>query len=414
MMNLNRRALLRLGLGSLALPGLSRLAFAGPGNEPPQLLVLLHLRGGCDGLNLVSPSNDPDFLAARASDLRVGEDGFALGSGATAGTDFRLHAAAPALFELYGAGHLAVIHAAGLSAGNRSHFVAIDMIERGIADTTALLKTETGWLTRCGRGAPAGVVGCVSVGATPSGEFRGLGSALALPDLGGGLLPAGGPQVASVLANLYAPAAGAVATAGRDALAALAAIDRRLPRDAAGKVVPYAPEGNANYAAAGELARPLQVLAQLIKMEVGLTSATLDLGGWDTHEGQPGRFRNQVAKLSSGLGALWEDLPGSRDRTVVVVMSEFGRRLRSNKSNGTDHGRGGIALVLGGRVRGGRVLGPWPGLATEQLDEHVDLAVSTDYRQILTEVLTETDGRTPAAPVFPGFSPSAPLGLFRT
>ena len=243
-----------------------------------------------------------------------------------------------------------------------------------------------------------------------------MGGALALPDLGGGALPPGGPQVAAVLANLYRLEAGPapVVGAGRDALAALAAIDRRLPRDATGKVVPYTPEGKANYAAAGELARPLQVLAQLVKMEVGLSTATLDLGGWDTHEGQAGRFRNQVGKLSAGLGALWEDLARWQDRMVVVVTSEFGRRLRSNKSNGTDHGRGGVALLLGGRVAGGRIAGAWPGLATEQLDEHVDLAVANDYRHIMAEVLTAVDGRPPSSDVFPGLGAAGSLGLFRT
>ncbi len=413
MMTFNRRDALRLGLASLALPGLSGLAFAGTGAEPPLLLVLLHLRGGCDGLNLVSPATDPDFVAARASDLRVGEDGFALANGAAPGIEFRLHAAAPALAELYAARQLAVVHAAGLTAGNRSHFVAIDMMDRGIADTAALLRTETGWLARCGRAQAGGAVANVSAAATPGGEFHGLASALALPDLSGGAMPAGGPQAALVLANLYGAGTGAVADAGREALAALTIIDRKLTRDGAGKVVAYAPEGKANYAAAGELARPLQVLAQLVKMEVGLTTATLDLGGWDTHENQPGRLRGQVAKLSAGLGALWEDLSRWQGRMAVVVTSEFGRRLRSNKSNGTDHGRGGIALVLGGTVQGGRMAGGWPGLATDQLDEHVDLAVVNDYRQIMTEVLTAADGRAPAASVFPGFTPRAPLGLFR-
>jgi len=413
MITFSRRDALRLGLAGLALPGLSGLAFAGPAAEPPLLLVLLHLRGGCDGLNLVSPANDPDFMAARASELRVGDDGFALADGAAPGIDFRLHAAAPALAELYGARHLAVIHAAGLTDGNRSHFVAIDMMDRGIADPNALAHTDSGWLARCGRARAEGAVTNVSATATPGGEFRGLAAALALPDLSGGVMPAGGPQAAAVLANLYAGASGPVAEAGREALAALAAIDRRLARDAAGKVVAYAPEGKANYAAAGELARPLQVLAQLVKMEVGLSTATLDLGGWDTHENQAGRLRGQVAKLSAGLGALWEDLHRWQGRMVVVAMSEFGRRLRSNKSGGTDHGRGGIALVLGGTVLGGRMAGGWPGLTPERLDEQVDLAVVNDYRQIMTEVLTAADGRAPPPNVFPGFTPGPSLGLFR-
>ena len=409
---LTRRDLFRLGGAGLLAPGLSGLAFAA---EPATLLVVLHLRGGCDGLNLVSPADDPDFIAARVSELRVAADGpeagHALANGPAPHIDFRLHAAAPELAELYRGGRLALVHAAGLPDATRSHFVAIDMIERGITGQAALARTTTGWLTR---GRPGGgPLASVSVGSTPSGEFAGLASALAMSDLGGGALPPGGPQVAAVLAGLYGRGDyGEVGLAGRDALAALAAIDRHLARDGAGKVTAYAPEGGANYAPSGELARPLMVLAQLVKMDMGLATATVDLGGWDTHEGQAGRFRGQVAKLSAGLGALWTDLARWHDRMVVVVMSEFGRRLRSNKSGGTDHGRGGVMAVLGGRVAGGRIAGAWPGLATDRLDEGVDLAVANDYRQVLTEVLHAVDGHPPGPDTFPGFTAAPSLRLF--
>jgi len=397
---LKRRDLFRLSAAGLAYSGLSNLAFADGGS--PGLLILLHLRGGCDGLNLISPGDDSDFIAARASELRVVGDGpdagFPLGRG------FLLHPAAPGLAELYKQGHLACIHAAGLADGTRSHFVAIDMIDRGIADNAALARTPTGWLARAGRG-PA-----ISAAATPGGELIGAASALALPSLAGGVVPAGGPPVQAALDRLYANAPGPFGAAVRESLSALAAIDHRLPRDPTGKVTL---ETKPAYAAAGELAGPLQTLAQLVKMEIGLASATLDLGGWDTHENQTGRFRGQVAKLSAGLAALWEDLSPWHDRMVVVAWSEFGRRLRSNKSGGTDHGRGGVAMVLGGKVAGGRIAGAWPTLAADRLDEGVDLAVANDIRAILAEALAAVDGRPPAPDVFPGFNAGPLLGLFR-
>jgi uncharacterized protein (DUF1501 family) len=138
----------------------------------------------------------------------------------------------------------------------------------------------------------------------------------------------------------------------------------------------------------------------------------VDLGGWDTHEYQPGRFRNQVERLSQGLGAFYNDMARYHDRLVVVVVTEFGRRLRSNRSNGTDHGRGSVMMVLGGRVAGGRIYGRWPGLKSEQLEEGVDLAVVNDYRQSLTEVIGHWRGSAHAAGVFPGYQSTANLGLF--
>jgi uncharacterized protein (DUF1501 family) len=218
-----------------------------------------------------------------------------------------------------------------------------------------------------------------------------------------------------VLERLYGangPAAADVTEAGRLTLESMAAIDARLARDANGKYAAYVAESGANYEAAYELGRPLKTVAQLVKMDLGLRAATVDLGGWDTHEYQPGRFRNQVERLSRGLGAFYDDMARYHDRLVVVVVTEFGRRLRSNRSNGTDHGRGSVMMVLGGAVAGGKIYGHWPGLEAEQLEEGVDLAVVNDYRQGLSEILGHWHGEIDAANVFPGFKPTPPLGLF--
>ncbi|MBV8654250.1 MAG: DUF1501 domain-containing protein, partial [Alphaproteobacteria bacterium] len=393
-MTFTRRDLLRTGLAAGAAvalePGLGRLAFAADGPDRG-LLVIVHLRGGCDGLNLISPATDPDFIAARNSDLRVAADGqnagHALANGPDAKIDFRLHAAANGLAELYNGGQLAFIHAAGLTDGTRSHFVATDMIEHGVAGGTALARTTSGWLTRYQQALGLNRPGTsVSAAGAPSGEFQASTSALAVPDLGGGFGAPGGPQVNDVLQRLYAQAQGPAGGAGRASLAAMQLLDQRVLRDAQSHPQQYTPEHNVNYDPAGDLGRPLKTVAQIAKMEIGLQVATVDIGGWDTHENQPGRFNNAVARLSTGISAFYEDMWRYHDRLILVTVSEFGRRLRSNRSNGTDHGRAGVMAVLGGKVAGGRMYGRWPGLHSEKLDEGVDLAVATDYRQVLTEV----------------------------
>jgi uncharacterized protein (DUF1501 family) len=152
-------------------------------------------------------------------------------------------------------------------------------------------------------------------------------------------------------------------------------------------------------------------VARLIKLDVGLTAASVDVGGWDTHENQQGRFQNNVQRLSGGLGAFWNDIAAYHNRVTLVAYSEFGRRLRANKSGGTDHGRGGVMIVMGGGVKGGRILGPWPGLEEAALEERVDLAVKTDYRHVLTELLDYHGGAPVNAAVFPGYKAPPHLGL---
>ena len=419
-MKLTRRDMLRAGAAGAALgltPGLGRLAFAADGTDRG-LLVIVHLRGGCDGLNLISPANDPDFIAARVSDLRVAADGpqagHALGHGPDPRIDFRLHDAANGLAELYQGGHLAFVHAVGLTCEMRSHFVATDMIERGVADEASLAHATSGWLARYQAALGLRRAGlAVSAAAAPSGEFEGSTAAIAVPDLAGGFGMWGGPPVVEALGRLYAGAPGPVGDAGRDTLSAMRLIDGHIARDAQNHPVPYAPEHDAAYGPAGDLGRPLQTVAQLAKMDIGLHIATVDIGGWDTHDGQPGRFLNCVTGLSSGLAAFYDDMWRYHDRLVIVTVSEFGRRLRSNRSNGTDHGRAGVMAVLGGNVAGGRLYGRWPGLRSQTLDEGVDLAVTTDYRQVLTEVLTAHAGTAPPASVFARFHPAPALGLFR-
>jgi uncharacterized protein (DUF1501 family) len=419
---LSRRALLAATAagGALAtVPGLGRLALAAPG-APEGCLVVLFLRGGADGLMLIGPTNDPTYVAARPPDLRVldagDRQGLRLANPLDPHLDFRFHAELGPLAELYGANALAAIHAAGITDGTRSHFVAQDLIERGVAAEGELTRTGTGWLGRLAdavakRDPRAVPTRAVCTAGAVDASLTGYGGALAVPDLAGGVGFYGGEATRAVLGSLYRGGDDALARAMRTAVATIGALDQRLPRGSDGKPLPYQPEHQATYD--GELGRGLRVVAQLLKMEVGLTLAAVDMGGWDTHEGQPGRFANQARQLGVALGAFWNDVARFHDRVTVVVLTEFGRRLRANLSQGTDHGHAAVMLALGAGVHGGRMYGRWPGLAPDALDHGVDLAVTTDYRAVLAELAQRRFGGASAA-AFPNFTPPAPLGVVRT
>ncbi len=421
MLDFNRRDILKamgsVGIASFALPfGLRHIAFAAESSSP--ILIVMHLRGGCDGLNFISPADDPDFISTRTSDLRVLTDGqnpgYHLDNGLSEKIDFRLHNAAGGMAELYKNGNLAFVHACGLTDANRSHFVATDMIEAGVGSQMDLSRTDNGWLTRSIEamgGSRGNVPEAVAVSGAIAGDLRGLELALAAPDVNNGLGPVGGVPISTVLGMMYGTRNDAIGQAGQMALQLPVAIDQNIQRDPQGHPIPYAPQNGANYDSAGGFANTLKSVARLIKMDIGLKALTLDYGNWDTHEYQAGRFKGQVEPMSNGIAAFWNDISAYQNRIVLVTVTEFGRRLRSNKSGGTDHGRAGVMSVLGGRVRGGRMYGTWPGLATEQLEEGVDLKVTTDYRQVLTETLAHVDGlKSPT--LFPNFKPGASLGIF--
>jgi uncharacterized protein (DUF1501 family) len=172
---------------------------------------------------------------------------------------------------------------------------------------------------------------------------------------------------------------------------------------------PYAPD--MAYPEDNPVSAPLMTVAQSIKEDLGLRVATVDVPGWDTHVNQSGQFGGLVGMLSTALMAFWRDLGPLQQDVSVVVMSEFGRRLRSNTAGGTDHGRGNVMMVLGPQARGGRMIGAWPGLANEVLEEGADLAVVTDFRQVLSELLTGHMRLDDPTRVFPGLTDRS-LGLW--
>ncbi len=378
------------------------------------ILVVIFLRGGADGLALVSPTSDPDFIAARPEMLRVLRTGDAAGRSIAqdvADVDFRFHPAASALADLYDAGDLSLIHAAGLPEATRSHFDAEARIERGVFGADIPPGDPSGWIGRWLQAAmPSGPMPALAVGAMRPASLIGAEAAVAesLADLVLGQ----GNWLSDLLQARLATGFGDHGPLQRpisDLIGLSDLIRGRFWSTETQGLRPYA--ASVDYPQDNPLSTPLMTVAQSIKENLGLRVATVDFPGWDTHVNQAPAFAEQTATLSQALMAFWRDL-GSRQQDVsVVVMSEFGRRLQSNTGGGTDHGRGNVMMVLGPQARGGRMIGRWPGLANAALDEGADLAVITDYRDVLAELLTGHMGLSDPGRVFPGHA-ALPLGLW--
>jgi len=389
-------------IAALAGARLSNVAFARQ-DDPSDTLVVVFLRGGWDALNVIPPieGDDRGFYETARPDIKI-SDLLSLND------QFGMHPALAPLQDLYQDGKMAAIHAVGLNYDTRSHFDAMEYIELG---TPGAKNTTSGWITR---------------------YIQGQGVASILPALS----TAGAPS--SLLnftptVNLNDPADfsqwdnGLVASQ-QDALRQMYSGDTLLHRagartlDSLGIVSPlveqeYQPSNGASYND-DELSQQLKTVARMIKLDAGLRVATVDYGGWDTHEyetdGNGGYIADLLGNLANGLANFYLDLDSDyMDRVSVVVISEFGRRLVQNEAYGTDHGHGSVMFTLGGGVNGGQVFGAWPGLHNDQLYDHADLAITTDYRQVLSELLTRRLGNTDIPTVFPGYSPSGDLGIYR-
>lgn len=368
------------------------------------ILVVIFLRGGADSLSLVAPTADADDLAERPDHLRVARKGEAKGhrlTDALADVDFRLHPAARELAELFHAGDLTILHATGLTEATRSHFDAEARIEAGAG--------EGGWLGRSLRAMGAGgPLPALAVGTSAPESLRAARAAVA-PDLSDLMLTPGHWLAPALRTRLQAGFGdhGPLAGPMTDLLALSQALEDRFWQANKGEMRPYRPKVAWPETS---LTQPLQTVAQAIKTDMGLRIATVDYGGWDTHVNQAGQFGDLLRPLSQALMAFWRDLGPRQQDVAVVIQSEFGRRLRANASGGTDHGRAGVMMVLGPQARGGRLLGRWPGLANEALEEGADLAVTTDYRDVLAEVLSGHMGLADPG-IFPGLT-ARPPGLY--
>lgn len=396
--------------------GLSFTAFGSAEAEPNQnILIVIFLRGGVDGLNIVPPiaGDDRGYYESKRPRIAVP----VAGANAALPLDdrFGLHPGASALQGLFQDKKLAIIHAAGLTSDTRSHFDAMQFMELGTPDSKS---STTGWLTRhllsatnlpgqiimpavaVGNQQPTSLLGSrESIGMTSPNDFN----------FGGHWYY--GDRQREAMRRLYAGASW-LHQAGIQTLDAIDVVESANPGT-------YTPGNGAVYPNTS-FGRSLQTVAQVIRMQLGLQVATLDLGGWDTHEYQgdsgAGYFADKLAELGNGIAALLLDLSNDNGvdhtrRITVVVMSEFGRSFQENASRGTDHGHGNVMLVAGGAVNGGQVYGAWPGLATDQLYDRRDLAITTDYRRVLSEVLIRRLGNPKLGAIFPGYQDYSPLGV---
>ena len=251
-----------------------------------------------------------------------------------------------------------------------------------------------GWLNRA-LPAPApdtSPLRAVAMGAQLPRTLWGDRSAIAVADLQQYKMA---DESASIIESMYATSSDKpLEGAGKDAFAAMKVI-RSLANTA--------PDNRAPYAQGGPLGRSLQDIARLIKADAGVEAAFAEIGGWDHHQQEQQSMPQLLRQFGSALAAFYQDMGDRMEDIVLVTMSEFGRTAQENGDNGTDHGHGSLMMVLGGPVRGGKIYGRWPGLEKEQLFEGRDLAVTTDFREVLGELVTGHLGQKDIAPVFPGF-----------
>jgi uncharacterized protein (DUF1501 family) len=368
--------------------GLLRSLFFGSSGD--SALVAVFLRGGADGLNLVAPTFEKDYYRARPT-LAL-RDTLPLDGG------FGFHPALAPLHPFWKERRLAVVHAVGSDDDTRSHFEAQDLMEHAGRSEEGV---AGGWIARHLRSKPGnrGAVAAVALGPTLPESLRGAPGACALESIEQVALPEGSPRFSAALEALYAAEGSGAGRAGQATFRLL----ERINRVKESALPPGYPES--------AFGTSLREVARLLRADAGLEAACLDLGGWDTHFGQAIGFHGRAAELAGGLAAFANDLGSRLERTIVLVMTEFGRRSYENETLGTDHGRASVMFALGGAVRGGRILGDWPGLRSDALEGPGDLRVTTDYRDVLAEVVEKALGNPRVGDVFPGRTPR-PRGLF--
>lgn len=404
---LQRRGFLQAGaagmLGAIMPAWFPNVRFAMAQDSSRDIVISVFLRGGADGLTLVAPFGDPQYYADRPTIAVPRPDSNSPNRG-TALTDYFMFPPAMApLLDAYRAGQLAIIHAAGQRDTNsRSHFEAERFLENGKPNDYQI---ESGWMAR--HLATAAAI-------DPSAPLRAIAVTSGLPRTLQGApraLPIPNPESYSfnsanelplqrLFAQSWAPLRNA-ATDGINTINIMRGLDFQN----------YRPSNGANYGTTA-LGLALRAVAVLIRGEVGLEAAHVENVGWDTHAlqgavGSGGAMVMLMDELSTALGAFWQDIMQGppNTRITLVVATEFGRNVRENGSMGTDHGRAGVMFVMGPAVRGGRILGDWPGIAREQLEDGQDLRVTTDTRDILAEIVQKRLSNPHLSLIFPDYVP---------
>lgn len=391
-------------LGSMQ-AGLTAVGFEPKAIPNKRTLIYLFLRGGMDGLNLVVPRtgiNRSEYEAKRPY-IQVPVANLHNLNGA-----FGLHPGATGLKSLYDSGDLAVVHAVGMpdGLGSRSHFDSQTMYELG---TPGELNTTTGWLARHINMSPTlqpnAVMPSFAVGSTPPTSLLGDFNVMTLDDSSSFHPNSGGygDETLFTLGQMYSGNSTfdfSVQNA-LDTIELIENLELSIP---------------ATYPNTS-LADDLGLVASLMKQDVGLQAATVEYGGWDTHNNQGdaggGGFATRIQTLSDALKAFMDDLAsvGLKNEVVVIVQTEFGRRVRENGNRGTDHGTAFPMLVLGGQVNGGNVYGTFPGIRDQDLYMNADLRMTSDFRDVIGEVLINFIGNPYLRDTFPNFDNYTPLGL---
>lgn len=398
---ITRRVFLRNGalgaVGTAAIPlFLQRAVFAAPdpGTRSKRLVVIFQ-RGAADGLNIVVPHGEPAYYALRPTisvprNAVIDLDGF-----------FGLHPSLAPLQTIWNQKHLAIVHAAGSPDPTRSHFDAQDFMESG---TPGVKATEDGWLNRSLHTIPASdsPFRAVAMGPSIPRILSGPEAVVAINninDFGVGGRNGKASPIENSFEAMYAGSVDAVLHgSAEETFDAVKMLKSANPEQ-------YTPASGVTYPR-GRFGEGLKQLAQLIKANLGVQVAFADIGGWDHHvnEGSTeGQIANVLRDFGQSLASFWTDLGDLAEDTVVVTMSEFGRTVHENGNRGTDHGHANVMFVLGGPVRGGRVYGRWPGLNSSELYEARDLAVTTDFRTVLAELVQRQLHGSDMSAVFPGF-----------
>ena len=380
---------------------LPRFSFA-PVNTAPRgdTLVVVFLRGAADVLNMVVPHGEeayyqlrPSLGIARPDDSKrkkeervLDLDGF-----------FGFHPNLGPLLEAWQSEQIAIIHACGAPDESRSHFKAMELMERGVDDERG---PASGWIGRhlatlnTGNTSPLRAVG---MGTRPQRSLSGTVPVSALRSIADFHLGGDKHALQQMRASLETVYANDVL--GLETLSIMDTLEKLDPSTYHSPLSTY-PDT--------EFGLALKQTAMLIKAEVGLEVSAIDLGGWDTHFAQgssTGLMPNLMKDLAQGLAAFHADMADHQNKLTTVTMSEFGRRASETGSLGTDHGHGSMMMVLGGNVDGGKVHGQWPGLAEGQLIGPGDLAVTTDYRDVLSEILTKRLNNPATNEIFPEYQP---------
>jgi len=388
--------------GALAVVGLSMvpgflirtLAAAAP-TKSRKTLVVIFQRGGADGLNIVVPFGEPAYYDYRPT-LNVPAPGKGEGAAIDLDGHFGLNPALQPLAPLYKSGRLGIINAVGTpDTGGRSHFQAQDFMESAAPGNKTI---SSGWLNRYLQAVPDlehKPLRATAIGDSLPKALRGPVSVMTLSSVN---------QLGVLAPDLYE------SQYNVDTNALLSGTAREMFEAVrqlkAASSQQYTPANGAAYGQAGPgtVAGGLMQVAQLIKANVGLQVAFIDTSpGWDTHQGEAGRLPGLLRPLGQALAAFNQDLGTRMEDVVVLTMSEFGRTARENGNGGTDHGHANLMFVMGGPIKGGKIYGKWPGLAREQLNENRDLALTTDFRDVLAELLVRHLGCEKPEAIFPRY-----------